>query len=782
MQSPPAGPALAACSAAIPSGLVVDGGGSGQLCLARYPDDKADPAGSLSESSSPLTLAGFTTLGPAVSLRLQQPVRWRGIDVTLPIRNWPSALDAPAQRARIVVLSRFGTGAVHVTPLENITVVAPTTPGGPALLRFHLPDHGIAPLGPAGTMPEVAVFQVAAPEQLGQMVKRRFSYRAIAGVSMGGIGASMNFFRNPDRYDAVGVMGADPGPDLTYSQGFIRDFFFGGFCPQDGSNPSCPPQRAALDGQGELTGTFDAMPIQQGEGIGLTLKRSLYLRANRDLVRALGNWAYYNPADPYLPPGVPQSTLAQTPAVACQNPIVLAGKMRDVNAKPFYDVRYNPAGLYDVITFCDGGEPDGKPGVYDDTKPQRDPAQILLAVDVNGNGRRDKGEPVIIQQSEPFRDVGRDGKANKDEPGYDPVTNPDPSGDDYHYLKNPGGTEGNWRFDDGEPYEDLGLDGVKGGCEIDSAAPGCFDHGEGNGRFDLNPGLKRWLDHDPHTLAEGISDSVLRQRDIYYDAGIRDFFNAHVSTSTLFGVLANRGVPMRLFGGFPALVGRSPADEASYDASSAPIGELGSCVFVRYGDPALSDSMAAASGDGRHAGSTPEVVQRAVTLFSFLLSRWPDADRSLQPADDPRLIPGAQMFTMSNGRSTPYSIILPPGYFEPTNQNIRYPVAYFGHGYGMAPEDLGKSIGSLIHGFMSDPDETHRLSKAVLVFVDAVCRPGGEVPNAPLPTGGDLCEEGGFYTDHPTGSYQGEAMLEQLDTFLRSKYRLHEPADITVPF
>ena len=29
------------------------------------------------------------------------------------------------------------------------------------------------------------------------------------------------------------------------------------------------------------------MPIQQGEGIGLTLKRSLYLRANRDLVRAL---------------------------------------------------------------------------------------------------------------------------------------------------------------------------------------------------------------------------------------------------------------------------------------------------------------------------------------------------------------------------------------------------------------------------------------------------------------------------------------------------------------
>jgi hypothetical protein len=767
---------LATCSAAIVNGVEWKDDKLGRLCLSRHADDRGTPTGMLTSAARELELGGFSTIGPAATLVLGQKVGFRGVDVTLPIARWSAPLSVPAQRARIVVLSRFGNGAVHITPVENIALQPPATPGGAALLRFHLPGHGIG----ENDRPD---FQVAVPSRLGETVKRRFQYRAVAGVSMGGIGASMHFFRHPETYDAVGVMGADPGPDLTYSQSFIRDFFFGGFCPSDGKDPSCPPARAPLLDQGELFGTYEAMPIQRGEGIGLTLRRSLYLRANRDLVRALGNWAYHNPADPYLPPGVPSSTLSQPPAVACTNPVVLPGKIRDPGGKPFYDGRYNRDGNYDVITFCDGGEVDGQPGVFDDKKDHRDPSQILLAVDVNGNGRRDKGEPVIIQQSETFRDLGLDGRANRDEPGYDPVRNPDPAGDDYHYLKNPGGTEGNWRYDAGEPYDDFGLDGVKGaGCPIDSGMPGCFDHGEANGRFDNNPGLARWLDHDPHSLAERAGGEMLSQRDIYYDAGIRDFFNAHVSTSALFGALAQQGVPLRLFGGFPALVGKSPADEASYDAATAPFGELGSAVFIRYGNPETSDALAEQTGDGRHAGSVPQVVQRAVTLFSYLLGRWPDGDRTLQPADDPRLIPKNPSFKLSTGRDVPYSIILPPGYFEPANQGLYYPVVYVGHGYGMAPEDIGKSIGSLIHGFMSDPDETRRLPKAIMVFVDGVCRPGGEVPSGPLPAAGDQCEEGTFYTEHALGDYKGDRLFDELDTHLRAKYRLHAPAEIPVPF
>ena len=99
----------------------------------------------------------------------------------------------------------------------------------------------------------------------------------------------------------------------------------------------------------------------------------------------------------------------------------------------------------------------------------------------------------------------------------------------------------------------------------------------------------------------------------------------------------------------------------------------------------------------------------------------------------------------------------------------------------MDPEGLGKSTGSLIHSFMSDPDPARRLPKAVLVFVDAKCRPGGNVPDGPLPTDGDLCEEGTFYTSHPTGTYKGESLLEELDAYLRATYRLREPEVVEVP-
>jgi hypothetical protein len=613
---------------------------------------------------------------------------------------------------------------------------------------------------------------------------RSYSYRAIGGVSMGGIGSSMNFFRHPERYDAIGVLGADPGPDLTYIQGFIRQVFFGGFCTADSGNLGklCPSDRKPLLGQGETTGSFEAMPIQTGEGIGLTLGRSLYLRANRDLVRALGNWAYYNPGDAYLPPGVAASTLTQTPAVACASPVVIKGYKNDPMAKPLFDGRYNPQGRFDVITFCDGGEKDGQPGVYDDQKPQQNPAQILLAVDLNSNQKRDSGEPVLLQASEPFQDVGTDGLRDEDEPGYDPITNPDPAGDDYHYLKNPAGTEGNWRYDAGEPFTDSGLDGVIGkGCPIDSVMPGCFDYGEGNGKFDYNPGLQSWLDHDPHALMEKLPIETLEQRDIYYDAGIRDFFNAQISTSSLFGVLAARGLSTQLFGGFPGLLGESPSDESDYDPSAVDMSRLGRRVFVRYGDPEQPPDLVEMTGDGRHAGSIRQVIDRAVTLFSFLLSRWPDADTSIQPSDDPRLVPGPQMFTMKNGRQTPYSIVLPPGYFEPANQSLRYPIVYIGHGYGMDPESLGMSTGSLIHGFMSDPDPKRRLPKAILVFIDAKCRPGGDVPQAPLPPDGDLCEEGTFYSDHPAGTYKGESMLQELDDYLVKTYRVHAAGTMEVP-
>ncbi len=132
-----------------------------------------------------------------------------------------------------------------------------------------------------------------------------------------------------------------------------------------------------------------------------------------------------------------------------------------------------------------------------------------IAWNDNPNGTWDPGEP--------FRDVGIDGKPDPEEVSpdgrpYNPVTNPDPSGDDYDSYYNPGGTErnGKWDFTDingngvfdpaierAEPWTDLGdgvldpgeeiihdtgTDGLKPG---DPGYPGPDPDGtEGNGRPD----------------------------------------------------------------------------------------------------------------------------------------------------------------------------------------------------------------------------------------------------------------------------------------------------------
>ena len=95
----------------------------------------------------------------------------------------------------------------------------------------------------------------------------------------------------------------------------------------------------------------------------------------------------------------------------------------------FYNKEYNPDGSYPVITFCDGSN--GKTGSY---LPEQDDAhtmvvEYLLAVDLNRNGKREYGEPIIANHKERFTDFGVDGLADADEPGYNAQTNPDPSGD-----------------------------------------------------------------------------------------------------------------------------------------------------------------------------------------------------------------------------------------------------------------------------------------------------------------------------------------------------------------
>jgi len=247
---------------------------------------------------------------------------------------------------------------------------------------------------------------------------RRFNYRAIVGISMGGNAALSIGLRHRDRFDFIGDLVGEPGPSMKYSLAMFRDYMFGGFCtasPDDSGDVGqlcLADQRPPATDQFELSSDFEHMLYQEGDGVGLTLRRNLYLRASRDLSRALSNPALYNPdpaANGYAPPGVDAAYLARDAADRCANPLVL----RDL-----YDEEFNPTGATPVITFCDGGDsPTLGLGVFDPAMPQTNPAEILLAVDVNGNGRRDLGEPVITNAFEPFDDVGTDGVASVSEPG-----------------------------------------------------------------------------------------------------------------------------------------------------------------------------------------------------------------------------------------------------------------------------------------------------------------------------------------------------------------------------
>ncbi|MDB4964520.1 MAG: hypothetical protein JWN44_209 [Myxococcales bacterium] len=741
--------AMPSCTATMPAGTTALAGPDGTSAC-------TEAGGVAIAMEADLAADGYTVVGPAFTFTGAGPFP-HGIDIVLPYSTGKVSSD---QEGGLVVLAKKRTWAAHAAAVSNLVIER-----AHGKVHFHTPD--------------VATYQVARKTDAGNKASRHYTFRAVAGVSMGGVGSSINFWRHPERYDAIGVMGADPGPDLTYTLGMIHDWFMAGFCTADDGAAKigmlCPAARKPLADQLERMSSFESFLYEKGEGVGLTLRRSLYVRANRDLARALGNAAYYNPDSPYLPPGVPASVLSTPNAALCANPVVL---------KNFYDKRYNPDGKFDVITFCDGNDSDAVGlGKFDPATPATDPTQILLAVDVNGNGRRDSGEPVIVQGNEPFSDVGTDGKADADEPGYDAATNPDPNGDDYHYLWNPTGTENNWRYDQGEPFEDNGVDGVwsaTGGCDAMAGKPNCYDYGEGNGVFDYVPNAANWRARDPRTNLEKLGDADLARLDTWYDAGIRDFFNAQVSTNSLMGALMAKGVPVRSWEGFPSMAGGAPAMEQQFDVNKVDWSGLGRHVYVRYGNPDATDATVEATGDGRHVGTATQAIHRAQSLLFFLASRFPDGDRALAPVDSSHSRVSG-MFHSAAGRDSPYTVVLPPGYTQPENATKRYPVVYFMHGYGMDPEGIA-SLSVIAQNAMVDdrqPDDK-RMQKFILVLVDAKCRPGGDVKQAPLPTNGDLCEEGTFYTDHPEGTAKGESELMELQDYIDQNYRTKAPADFPV--
>jgi hypothetical protein len=625
---------------------------------------------------------------------------------------------------------------------------------------------------------------------------RCFTWRAVAGVSMGGGTAARLGFSHPELFDVVGDMGG-PVTDVEFFTGMLETNHLSGFCSKekleeliaagvDLDDPDNPDIWCGIHDSWPMKGPTQVSPGYlvnvpgsecamfrsdfnhwyrgPDEGRGGTFSRNTLIESIADLTNIYGNTFYFNPDHNYLPPGVPASFHVapqdkEAAADRCANPVVVEN---------FINREYNPDGSYPAITFCDGTN--ARTGDYDPRDPgaQRYVMDFALALDMNRNGKRDWAEPLVWNNRERWLDLGPDGLASVDEPGYDPITNPDPSRDDFDTLTNPEGAEGNLRHDEGELFDDFGIDGM----------PNTGDFGEGNGVYDVIPNLERAFERSPVRTFRAMSDAQVRRLDIWMDAGIRDFLNTAQNENALFHEIKKRMPDARDFNDFrnlPGIVGNYLYLNADYSREA-----MGQVTYLRYGNPAICPSSDDVLGDGNHVG--PQVVDRLFTLFSFLSARMPAQGRDesiggeISDMESPtgRLADFAFMTSYDSevlGHVQEYGVMLPPDYFLPEATETRYPVLYFFHGQGQDARGMS-ATGLALWGPMKESARADRfnanktdLQRAIIIWVDGECPPG-------------VCWTGNFYADFEGGPRQDrnyEQAFYELARHVEKTYRVKAP-------
>ena len=699
---------------------------------------------------------GFVPLGPAVTIEPQDFRVLREVPIEVPLAT--ALLPTHARPDNVVIAYEGPSLSARIVPFANLTIRG--TPDA-SIAYFEAPRFG--------------TFQAVVRANVNTRTRtRRYTFRSIVGVSMGAGGSALVGFRDPSRWDFIGPLG---GPtDWRYLLHSIETYHLGGFCTAEtgtiGEHCPVPPQSQLY----EHIQDFEHWFYEDGyQGQGGSFPRHEYIEIFRDLALGFGNPNSQNPDSYVLPAGLPDSERMRTDEERCADPVVFD----PADGHRYYDDEYNPDGDYPVITFCDGGEVPGDTGAWDPAAAQRYPMEVALAVDVNGNGIRDPGEPVIKDGTEPYDDTGADGLFSTEEAGYDAVTNPDPAGDDYDWQFNPDGREGNWDRDEGEAYQDIGIDGVPGTPQTDE---GGYDTGEGNGQFDLTDGSREFRTQNPWLKVREMSQDDFDRLDFYSDGGIRDLFNFAVVTNHFVSALVARAPEdVRIYNGFPSLYGDVPTllppDEVgvSDDDFVYPRPDyrrIGRHAFVRYGS-LDADEAAKQRGDGGHVGTVSQILNRMVVSAYVASDRWPGGDRQEWQQDitaDEDCSEGylcSFEFTDERGRTGPVSVLLPPGYHDPEFANATYPVMYFGHGYGQEPQDL-IVLAIVFANYMISvglPEE-RRLQKFIMVFPDGRCRE-------------DECINGTFYSNsvRPEGPKMID-FLYDLSDYVDENFRTRSPEEI----
>jgi len=789
-------------------------------------------------------------IGPAVTFTASAPIDMtqslrRELDFSIPVN--PAAIPTNGRLRHLQVLYMSPAGNGVTTNPEVMTIANPQiteTASGAFVLQFSSPWFG--------------TYQAAFSPDAGAATRtRHLTHRAILGFSMGSGGSATFGFRHHDQFDVIAPLG---GPsDWTWMFWFVEHYNLGGFCPQsDPSYPNCATYAPNLYPFHETfahTVDYNHWFYQAGGGNGGGFSRATYAQIFDDLAIMHGNpngankdpnlsflpagptatdpWVagtvsglpgscavVVNPLDPDPNPADPPSSTQDSWQSQC-TPSRCDPANAWVAKTGYYDREYNPTGAYPVISYCETGTQVGADSPYEDTwsPPQVGnsfPMDVGLAVDLNGNGVRDANEPILRQGHEPWQDVGVDGLADKDEPGYDPVTNPDPNQDDYDFQRNPGGTEGDHRYELGEPFSDYGLDGVAG------TASSPYDLGEGDGVFTVAPGLANWYADDPHSIIRqwstsapggAMTDAALLRLSVLADGGVRDLFNFAAVANHLVGAVASRkwaagtkdaGTQLRttaFYDGFDRIPGQIVGNEAAFDINATRWADVVDAPHIRYGSVDATQAMIN-QGDGQHVGTANQLLDRLQTAIYFAEQQWPDADRTMTyvtnaqvPGDADAAVDAGLAtncpanlcaFTFSSvGHVAPVSVQLPPGYTLPQNaqRNVRYPVIFALHGYGMT--ESGLTVSALVStSYMDDPNRSSatRLGKAILVYVDGRCRFSADNPAQPE------CIEGSFYlnsnrpdTAHPGSNVaQFDTWFDNLITYIDANFRTMGPSDVEV--
>lgn len=569
-------------------------------------------------------------------------------------------------------------------------------------------------------------------------VPRFFNFRAIAGVSMGGA-AAMVAAQDFSRFDLVGSLGGYV--DITYLHHLMITQILGGFCPteqllanlddlNDPDQPGvfCGPVPTEHEWERSVDWNHFYFSINGG-----TVDRDFYIDAFTDFACVFGSMAGYNPLSPLMPPGMTREWLALPNDQKCANPLSVEYPL-NLNRE------YNPDGEYPLVTFCDGQTPvgctdedpprcgDQNPdywdlmGWYDPAAPHTKPVLLLMAVDFNRNGRRDYGEPVVINLWERFEDVGADGCPAAREagdgtclaeaPADPPAAGADPNGDDYHPDTNPLGTERNWRREEGEPFDDFGLDGV--------LAPGAEDYGEGNDTWDAVPQRAIAEARDPRFRVLQAPLADLERIDWWVDGGRRDVLNSAVVSLHTMGALRARGQEVRRYEDFVGRPGTlfPDGDRQTYllemmdaDLSAAAIGKN---IHMVYGDPnATLEEIRL--GDGGHVGDGDETAFRFMTFFTWVGERWPGLPLDEGGNAGPELNEVLTMHTAALDARYRFVVSLPPGYFD--DEERRYPVLFFLHGLGQEPKTGIGFAAVLLQQFMKQG----KIPRYIIVLPDGRC-------------------------------------------------------------